>query len=916
MAKRGLSVLLTLALVLALMPAVAPHAHAEEHICVDGDYNHHCDTCRAYIECYDGEDDDPIGKRCDLCGACLTPVDENGDNWCDACVFCIEHTFNDAYWYQENGFHYPMCDNSKYSCSYYNYAEGTACTDTNGDLICDVCGNCIGEHSFGWDKEERYQDSHRLACSKCGADGGGESHFDSDEDGRCDACSTCMTHDDAAWVWDEATWDSEDHWMVCRICRVGYGWEGHSDSNEDKRCDTCNFNMGCPHETGEKQYDEVAHWSDCTICTETVYSKEAHSFDGRVYRGTFDRHYPECDSCNYYVEDKGEDHVDEDADDICDICEYEIHEHTFFEDYWYRENQYHYPECDMCDYYDETKGAACADEDGDHYCETCGAYMGWLCTDADGDHICDVCIEQLDLCKDDNGDHTCDTEACSRHMKEKCALVTEDGWICTVCKRNFCEHYFPQEPEPNYDGTHTRTCYYCGDVTEDCTHWHYDASLDTETTHTAFCRCGYRFPEAQHAYNWTARSMTGHTLRCDICKYEKREPHDFQNGVCTVCEREASVYCAVYVGGVGLTAGQYLDNAGNVSATQPAGGYAYYKEGILELNNYVYAGPGVTWAEYSGGEPDQASVYVTGDLTLVLTGENSLETLPEVEVEGKNFCDGIVAEGDLTVRGSGNLTVQGDDDGFQMESGNLTIESGNLTLDAGDYGFDVVGSVTVSGGTVTVTAGDDGFNVEKDIAISGGTISIDAKDYGLDSYNGSVNISGGSITIDAGYSGICGCKGTSTISGGELVVYGRIMNAITGGKGSVSITGGNLTLTAGASMVVFAETEINVENVELPAGVTVTADEYGQFIEMENRETLFIRMPFSATLENGSIRLEGRPWGLQILFASYNNEGKLIDLQLAEVTSDLVAVPTDGTYTAFFLNSRCAPVHETLPISE
>ena len=70
------------------------------------------------------------------------------------------------------------------------------------------------------------------------------------------------------------------------------------------------------------------------------------------------------------------------------------------------------------------------------------------------------------------------------------------------------------------------------------------------------------------------------------------------------------------------------------------------------------------------------------------------------------------------------------------------------------------------------------------------------------------------------------------------------------------------------------------------------------------------------TLENGSIRLEGRPWGLQILFASYNNEGKLLDLQLVEVTSDLVAVPTDGTYTAFFLNNRCAPAHETLPISE
>ena len=45
MKKKVLSVLLALALVLGLFPALTLHIHAEEHTCVDSDGNQRCDTC-------------------------------------------------------------------------------------------------------------------------------------------------------------------------------------------------------------------------------------------------------------------------------------------------------------------------------------------------------------------------------------------------------------------------------------------------------------------------------------------------------------------------------------------------------------------------------------------------------------------------------------------------------------------------------------------------------------------------------------------------------------------------------------------------------------------------------------------------------------------------------------------------------
>jgi len=946
MKKKALSVLLALALVLGLFPALTLHIHAEDHTCVDSDDDQRCDTCS----------------------------------------YCMgEHDFDPPYYNRgdESG-HFPECHNCPFG---YPEEKSAHIYDGESDYICNVCSytRCPG-HNYVWDEETLDLWDHWVECVVCGHETW-ESHYDNGEDDRCDACDACMNHDEKKLVWDERTWDLWNHWMACEDCDAG-SWENHSDGeDEDSRCDVCGFNMACPHDDTESLHDESKHWMVCTVCEQVVYSMEPHSFEQQLYHVESDRHYPECDGCEYYSADEGEAHVDEDADEHCDACNDWIHEHTYEYEFFETVNGTHYPMCDLCGYYDSERGEACTDKSGDHGCDVCYTTMAWLCDDADGNHKCDVCRYQLpELCTDTDTDHVCDVDACKRYMRELCAADTEDSWICGTCGKNFCNHYFHHEPTSNGDGTHTGTCDTCGEVTEDCYAWHYDASRITETTHTAFCRCGYQLPDEEHIYSdWSSRSVASHVVTCEDCFYEKMEAHTTQNGICEVCEMQVTAYDDVYVCGVGLKNGQYLSSSGSITTTRPAGGYAYYKDGVLELNNYVYDGPGYLWKEYRDSEPDWAAIYATKDLILVLKGENSLKiTWPDAAADEKNPTDGIAAEQNLTNRGDGSLTIQVNDDGVDAASGDVTIESGTLTITAGDHGLDVDGSVTVTGGTVNVTAGDDGFNVRDAIAISGGAVTIDAKDIGLDCSDGGVTItggtldittrdydgieadgdvliSGGTVSIDAGGWGVYSFSNSVTISGGSVeiaanedgiwvdgvvtisggvitvqakgsAIHGRsgvaISNgdlaassqnsaAVNGDYGSVTITGGNLNLTAGTGMVVFGGAGITVEEpAALPEGVTVQEDEFGEFhISVDPDRTLSILAPFSAVQEGDSIQLAGVLWGVKVIFAAYDADGRMAELQVVEPSGSSVPVPDmDGTVKAFILNSRDIPACASLPI--
>jgi len=915
MKKSVVSLVLTLTLVLGLLPAMAPHVHGEwcdQHTYTQGKYvtdsTYHyamCDVCGHWSGLnYGMHEDSNADCICDVCQDTLhqlfEPVNLGDGTHQGVCSLCgqtvtMAHRFEEKDW--DTAIHWSVC-----RCG---------AVDPEGESAA---------HTFDYDCYHTETDKHYPMCDGCGYyQSVGEAHSFAEGSEDCTVCQYTVH----AFAWDQENWNETMHQTICGTCGAT-GWVDHSDgADADALCDGCGFNLACAHTDREFRYDAVSHYDSCTACGQipTSDSKREHSFENGTYYGTADKHYPDCDSCSYYLADQGADHIDNDGDDHCDICDYDVHTHTYTRNDWYGEGGYHYPWCDHCNYYDQEKGAACADGDGDHSCDVCYDHIDALCVDADGDHTCDVCwFVMADRCVDTDNDHDCDVQTCQRYMMERCSSAMEGDWVCDTCGRNFCNHVFTNGAVPNGDGTHTANCAQCGTVTEACTVWNYDFD---ESGHTAICRCGYRFTSETHNWHWLARNLSGHLLYCVDCNIQKaaEEAHTTQEGSCAVCGLQVTPCDDVYVGGLGLKNGQYLDNSGNVTATKPAGGYACYRDGVLELNGYNYVGHGYRWLEYDDGEVEGAALYAATELILVLKGENSLQiTRPDTAAANYNYGDGIASQRNLTIRGEGSLSVGCEDDGIDAEYGNVRMEGGTLIIHSGDHGMDCNGGITVTGGRLTVTAGDDGLNADGDITVTGGTITMDAEDNGLDSAYGSVSISGGTVDIttrdlvgiDAGKNvsisggditieaGDCGIDsfGLVDISGGNLEIHGTEF-AIYADQVGVRITGGNLTLTSKRGAVI----ETVGDLLQLPAG----ADPGGK--------ELTIVTPFSAVLGADGIHLTGSPWDLTVVIAAYDQQGMLTDLQVVTDPGNVVTpTVTGGTIKAFFLNGKAAPVHISLPV--
>ena len=188
----------------------------------------------------------------------------------------------------------------------------------------------------------------------------------------------------------------------------------------------------------------------------------------------------------------------------------------------------------------------------------------------------------------------------------------------------------------------------------------------------------------------------------------------------------------IWVGGVEMEDGDYLANGASATAsTKPSGGYAYFKDGELTLNNYVYEGAGVpetngymTWAEL---------ISYKIPLTLNLKGDNKLIFAPDSEEISTCYAVSCYDAYDS------NLTVEGD---------------GKLSANAERILFSDVSDIIVNGGIIEgfILALNKGFimnggyvkgdiHTNNNLIINGGTVY----DAYISSYFGDIIINGGNI---------------------------------------------------------------------------------------------------------------------------------------------------------------------------
>ena len=97
-----------------------------------------------------------------------------------------------------------------------------------------------------------------------------------------------------------------------------------------------------------------------------------------------------------------------------------------------------------------TETEACADNNKDHACDTCGKVLT-QCADGNSDHACDLCGKVLTQCADGNSDHACDT--CGKVLTQ-CADGNSDH-VCDLCGKVLTQCA---------DGNSDHACDTCGKV--------------------------------------------------------------------------------------------------------------------------------------------------------------------------------------------------------------------------------------------------------------------------------------------------------------------------------------------------------------------------------------------------------------------------------------------------------------------
>lgn len=214
----------------------------------------------------------------------------------------------------------------------------------------------------------------------------------------------------------------------------------------------------------------------------------------------------------------------------------------------------------------------------------------------------------------------------------------------------------------------------------------------------------------------------------------------------------------------------------------------------------VLDGVSITAADYAAIYAKNADkVFVT----LAEGAENSLTVSGDyVQTDDNNVDAVIFAKCDLTLNGTGSLTVKDTTGHGIVSKDDLVVTGGTYTIDSQDHclnGKDSVriadgtfnlscdedgihagnddqqdGYVYIEGGDINISVGDDAIHAEGLLIITGGTININADGDGIDS-NGGIGITGGSVCVlgpsDNGNGamdyGIC-----AAITGGEIIAVG------------------------------------------------------------------------------------------------------------------------------------------------
>lgn len=200
----------------------------------------------------------------------------------------------------------------------------------------------------------------------------------------------------------------------------------------------------------------------------------------------------------------------------------------------------------------------------------------------------------------------------------------------------------------------------------------------------------------------------------------------------------------------------------------------------------------------------KADLTINGSGSLTVSSKNGHGIVSKDDLKVADGTYSVTASGqglsgkDLLAIGGGTFTIQSGTDGLQSQNaedasrGIIHVGAGKLDITAGSDGMDATNSVHIAGGQITMSAGDDGVHADRDLQISGGTLQISKCYEGLEATK--VTISGGDIALVSSDDGINAAGGNDgSASGGP---EGRDPFAVDPNAG-VTISGGKLRMNVG-----------------------------------------------------------------------------------------------------------------------
>lgn len=162
-------------------------------------------------------------------------------------------------------------------------------------------------------------------------------------------------------------------------------------------------------------------------------------------------------------------------------------------------------------------------------------------------------------------------------------------------------------------------------------------------------------------------------------------------------------------------------------------------------------------------------------ITLASGSENSLSCGENYTAIDENDIDAAVfSKEDLTLNGSGQLTVSSPSGHGIVSKDDLRITDGHYTITAAGHGFAGKDALSIADGSFTVTCGKDGFHGENsedstlgNVYIGNGSYQITSDGDGI-SATGTMQLEGGEYTLQCGGGSEYGEEHTDDMFGGGM----------------------------------------------------------------------------------------------------------------------------------------------------